>query len=123
MNERHVRIVVIDDDIEILMFANMLLTAHLPAIARIHISTHINWEYAAPNWDEVAVVIVDLKMPIPGKDILEYIKEKYSNVARIAWTGFHDESTDIVEKEGLAIVIQKPGHAELVAHVSGILNL
>ena len=114
---RYIRILVIDDEPDMLLFAKAFLTMHMPHIVRVHTTSHIEWEKVVTVWDEVAVAIVDLMMPTPGIDILREIQEKYPHVDRVAWTAAADSIGQAVEEEGLAIVIPKPDHEELRSYV------
>lgn len=122
MHDRYLRIVVIDDEPAILMFAKTFLDMHMPDIVRVHTTTHIDWERVVDDWNDVVVVIVDIIMPISGINILQQIRDRYPHIKRIAWTAGSDIDYERVQKEKLAFLITKPKHEELSSHVLRILQ-
>lgn len=122
MEDRHINVVVIDDNADVLLLAKIFLQGNLPSITRVHVTTDADWEKIVDNWNEVAIVFVDLLMPIPGISILRKIKEKYPKVRRIAWTAGTGSQFEEIKRDGLATILDKPNYKDLKKHVENVLE-
>lgn len=109
-----IRVVVIDDtdDTRTLMWA--FLSHELPRSVRVHAIPDTAYQTAV-DWDEVAVAIVDLMMPVHhGLEVLGWIKDNHPTCYRIAWTAAAEAHEAQITREALAnALITKPGLYEL----------
>lgn len=108
-------IAIVDDEPSVRAVALNWLTNVFGEIMRI-----VAWppdRYQFREWDQVAVAIVDLRMPIPGEEILRFLRDHYPDIFLIAWTAYPDRLEN--EPELADRIVSKLGLEELQAIVGG----
>ena len=112
------RVILIDDEEDVRMAMEMVLTHHLPDI--VDVSSFHPRDYNKIRWDGCQVALVDLMMPgIAGEAILEELRDNHPDVYRVAWTAKDEVARKEILHSGLAhVVVAKPGFDEIVALLS-----
>jgi DNA-binding NtrC family response regulator len=77
------RLVVIDDDPDLLLLA----TTWFRRMLNVDAQPVLPGAYKSIDWSKVDMAIIDLMMtPIGGEEVLEFLKENYPDVRRVVWS-------------------------------------
>jgi CheY-like chemotaxis protein len=117
-----VRVVIIDDNSDTRLLIRAYLESELPASVRVRSYSDAAYREATIRWEDVAVAVVDIMMPVvDGRVLLAELRDEHPNIYRVAWTASPDVYGRGVVEEGLAhALVPKPGLDELRALIAKV---
>lgn len=108
------RVVLIDDEDDVRLAMEMVLTHLLPD--KVKVKSFHPERYDEIDWTGIHVAIVDLMMPeLTGEQVLAELQANHPEVYRVAWTARDRAYRNQLEATGLANeAVAKPGFDDVV---------
>lgn len=108
-------VVVVDDEADTRMMMWAFLHATMPDSVRVRTYADVEFRERHIDWDDCAVAIVDVMMPIvDGREILDFLAAEHPSTYRVAWTAASTALREELLETGLAHeVVVKPGLDEM----------